>query len=109
MRCANPNCRAMADELLKGTLRLIEFETTPDDRVLYSAGGFPVCTARTKYFWLCEACSRRFTILKWNSRGVMLEQLPGSDLPTISTTEREPASQERSDRLSRSERYYGTA
>lgn len=109
MRCANPNCHAMADELLKGTLRLVEFETTPDDRVLYSTGGFPVCAARTKYFWLCEVCSRRFTISKWNSRGVILDQLPGSDSPIISTMERKPVSQERSGPSSRPERHYGTA
>ena len=64
MRCANPQCRAMADDLLKGILTLVEFETAPDDRILYAAGGFPVCSARTKYFWLCQTCSRIFTIRK---------------------------------------------
>ena len=78
MRCANPSCRISADELFKGTLRLVEFETAPDDRVLYSTGGFPVFTARTRYFWLCRACSQMFTIAKWNPSGLVLEPLPGN-------------------------------
>ena len=73
MRCANPNCHAMADNLLNGTLALVEFETPPEDRILYAAGGFPVCSTRTRYFWLCEKCSRLFTIRKWNSSGLILE------------------------------------
>lgn len=109
MRCANPSCRLVADELLKGTLRLLEFETAPDDRVLYSAGGFPVFTARTRYFWLCEACSRRFAITKWNSSGVILERFPGSDSPLVSTTARKPASSESREPAKRSEGLFGTA
>ncbi len=73
MRCANTDCRAMADNLLKGTLALVEFETPPEDRILHAAGGFPVCSTRTRYFWLCQACSRLFTIRKWNSSGLILE------------------------------------
>jgi hypothetical protein len=73
MRCANPDCRLPADNLLKGTLALVEFETTPEDRIMYAGGGFPVCSARTKYFWLCEGCSRLFTIRTWNSSGLILE------------------------------------
>ncbi len=73
MRCANPNCRAMADNLLKGTLALVEFETPPEDRILHAGGGFPICSTRTKYFWLCETCSRLFTIRRWNSSGLILE------------------------------------
>ena len=75
MRCANPNCRSTAENLLKGILKLIEFETPPDERVLYAAGGFPVCSARTRYFWLCETCSKRLTIKKWNSTGLVLGPL----------------------------------
>src|SRR5437763_11762277 len=83
MRCANPNCCAMADNLLKGKLALVEFETPPEDRVMYGGGGFPVCSTRTRYFWLCAACSRLFTIRKWNSSGLVLEpqHRDGSQLP----------------------------
>ena len=109
MRCANPSCRAPADELLKGTLTLKEYETTPGDRLLDSAGGFPVCAARTRYFWLCSACSRMFAITKWNSSGLVLERLPESDSPLFSNTERKPASQEHSEPSSRSDRLYETA
>jgi hypothetical protein len=73
MRCANLNCRAMADHLLMGTLALVEFETAPDDRISHAAGGFPICIARTRYFWLCETCSRLFRIRRWNSSGLILE------------------------------------
>jgi hypothetical protein len=109
MRCANPNCRAMADELLKGTLRLVEFETPPDDRLLYAGSGFPVCAARTRYFWLCAECSRRFTITKWDSSGAILERHPESDSPFFSNTERKPAVHESLDSLSRADSLYGAA
>jgi|SRR5947207_9771316 len=77
MHCANPQCGAAADDLLKGILTLKEFETAPDDRILHAAGGFPVCSARTKYFWLCERCSRTVTIRKWNASGLLLESIHG--------------------------------
>ena len=72
MLCANPDCRTAAENLLKGVLALVEFETAPEDRLLFAGGGFPVCSARTRYFWLCEVCSRRMAIKKWNSAGLVL-------------------------------------
>jgi hypothetical protein len=72
MRCANPNCRAVAENLLKGVLALLEFETSPEDRLLFVGGGFPVCSARTRYFWLCETCSKHLSIKKWNATGLVL-------------------------------------
>lgn len=75
MLCANPNCRAMADDLMKGILTLVEFETPPDDRISDAAGGFPVCSTRTRYFWLCENCSYNFAIRKWNASGLILEPI----------------------------------
>lgn len=109
MRCANPNCRAVADDLLKGTLRLVEFETAPDERLLYRADGFPVCVARTKYFWLCPTCSRMFTIAKWNSSGLILERHPGSQFTPISIGDRKPVSQERATVHQPAARLYGDA
>jgi hypothetical protein len=41
LHCANPNCHTIAEDLLKGTLSLVEFETAPADRLLYAEGGFP--------------------------------------------------------------------
>jgi hypothetical protein len=75
MHCANPNCHTIAEELLKGTLALVEFETAPADRLLYAEGGFPVCSAPTRYFWLCAPCSKQFAIKKWNSAGLILVPL----------------------------------
>lgn len=94
MHCANPKCNAIADDLLKGTLRLVEFETAPDDRILYSSGGFPVCAARTKYFWLCENCSQRFRMARWNSSGLILDPLPDYDVVPLPRTARKTAIQE---------------
>ena len=78
MRCANHDCHAVADNLLMGTLALIEFETAPDDRILLAGGGFPICVTRTRYFWLCATCSRLFRIRKWNSSGLILEPRHGN-------------------------------
>jgi hypothetical protein len=78
MHCANPDCGVIAEELFKGMLALVEFEATPENRISYAAGGFPVCSTRTKYFWLCERCALHFTIRKWNSRGLILEPVHGN-------------------------------
>ena len=90
MYCANPNCRVSAEEMMKGTLKLLEFETPPEERTRYSSGGFPVCSAKTRYFWLCEKCSYLFTISKWNSGGVILERRFGSDLPLVAGSNGKP-------------------
>lgn len=92
MHCANPNCHAAADDISTGTLKLIEYETAPEDRILNAAGGFPVCSASSRFFWLCPACSRSFTIRKWNSSGVGLEALPGIASPKVSAMSGKPAS-----------------
>jgi hypothetical protein len=42
MHCANPNCRRKAEDLLDGTLWLLETELPPDDRITGAAGGFPM-------------------------------------------------------------------
>jgi hypothetical protein len=109
MHCANPNCRAMADELLKGTLTLVEFESSPDDRVLFSAGGFPVYSARTRYFWLCQTCSHMFTIRGWNRSGLILRPLPDNDARSTSPAARKFVSREASDISDPPERFLGAA
>jgi hypothetical protein len=78
LHCANPNCHTIAEDILKGTLTLVEFEAAPADRLLYAEGGFPVCCARTRYFWLCEPCSEHLAIKKWNSAGPILVPLQES-------------------------------
>jgi hypothetical protein len=80
MQCAN--CKMIAEDLLEGVLTLIEFETPPEDRLLYAGGGFPVCSAPSRYFWLCASCSKNFAIRKWNSAGLMLQPIePMAPLP----------------------------
>lgn len=73
MQCAN--CKMIAEDLLEGVLTLIEFETPPEDRLLCAGGGFPVCSAPSRYFWLCASCSRRFAIRKWNAAGLVLHPI----------------------------------
>jgi hypothetical protein len=90
MHCANPDCRVTAEELMKGTLKLLEFDTPPEERIRYSSGGFPVCSAKTRYFWLCEKCSYLFTVKKWNSSGVILERRITSDLPFVRNSNGKP-------------------
>jgi hypothetical protein len=104
MFCANSACRAIAEDLLKGTLMLVEFETSPDERLQHAAGGFPVCSARTKYFWLCPVCSRRFAIRKWNASGLFVEPIYTDSLSVRQTGDgrkQTPAVKPVEDRLSR--------
>jgi hypothetical protein len=93
MRCANPDCRAAAENLFKGVLALVEFESSPEDRLLFAGGGFPVCSARTRYFWLCEMCSKHLAIKKWNAGGLVLAPVAESNtLPPAFHVSRMPVS-----------------
>jgi len=65
----------MAEDLLEGVLTLIEFDTPPEDRLLYAGGGFPVCSVPSRYFWLCASCSKRVAIRRWNSAGLLLQPI----------------------------------
>ena len=73
MRCANPDCHHKAQDLCDGTLRLIELEVPPGERLLRVDGGFPVCSVPSKYFWLCADCSRILRITRWTMEGLILE------------------------------------
>ncbi len=72
--------------------------------------GVPVCSTRTKYFWLCETCSRLFTIRKWNSSGLILEpqHKDGGRLPELQAG-RKPAATGIPDGPQRPRRLYGAA
>lgn len=109
MHCANPKCCAADDDLLRGTLQAVEFETTPEERLLYAAGGFPVCAVRTRFFWLCPVCARRFTIRTWNSAGPVLQPLPGMDSEERESLLSKPASSVGRDGLDSGDRLYGSA
>jgi hypothetical protein len=73
MRCANPDCNQSALDLLTGTLRLIELDVPPDERVVRSDWGFPICAVPSKYFWLCGECSRLLKMKRWTRDGLILE------------------------------------
>lgn len=72
MKCANPECRRDAQHLSDGTLLLIEMDLPPEERLAGGEFGFPVCTAPSKYFWLCKACSRSLRIVRWTVAGPVL-------------------------------------
>lgn len=75
MHCANPACCCSAEDLTKGTLRLVELEVPPDERLIGIEGGFPVCVARSRYFWLCAKCSKLMRVTGWTATGVTLMQI----------------------------------
>lgn len=73
MRCANPNCDQTASDVTSGSLRLLELEVPPEQRVVRSDGGFPICCVPSRYFWLCDGCSRFLRIRRWTKDGLVLE------------------------------------
>ncbi len=75
MQCANPRCRQSAHDLQDGTLRLVELDVAPEDRVVRSDGGFPVCAVPSRYFWLCAQCSKVLIIKRWTLAGLILEPI----------------------------------
>jgi hypothetical protein len=81
MQCANLACRLRSQSLHDGTLRLIELDVAPEDRIVGVEGGFPVCSVPTRYFWLCEICSRVLTIKRWTPAGLIFEPRENTDAP----------------------------
>lgn len=73
MRCANPDCNQLANDLTTGSLRLLELDMPPEQRVIRSDSGFPICTAPSRYFWLCGYCSKFLKIRRWTTEGLILE------------------------------------
>lgn len=72
MICANPECHMPAHDLFHGTLWNLELEVPAEARTQRSEWGFPISAAPRRYFWLCEACSARFTVKAWTLKGVTL-------------------------------------
>lgn len=72
MHCANPECGRAAEDIRFGILRLLEMDVLPDERITGSDAGFPVCAVRSRYFWLCEECSKTLSIKKWTEAGIVL-------------------------------------
>jgi hypothetical protein len=73
MHCANPECGRAAHDLTSGVLRLIELDVPPDQRITRSDSGFPICVARSRYFWLCEQCCEVLRIRSWIDSGLVFE------------------------------------
>lgn len=75
MQCANPDCREPAADLSTGVLRLVELDVTPEERVIRSDGGFPVCSVPSRYFWLCPKCASYLQLRRWTPHGIILENV----------------------------------
>lgn len=73
MRCANPKCNEVMLDASGGTMKLLELDLPPEARVEGSEWGFPVLCAPSRYFWLCDDCSRLYRIRRWTRDGVRLE------------------------------------
>jgi hypothetical protein len=73
MRCANPDCNLMSLDLTTGSLRLLELDVPPEERITRSDGGFPICCVPSRYFWLCEQCCEFLRIRSWTHDGLVFE------------------------------------
>ncbi len=73
MNCANPECRAVMQEMHGGTVRMLELEVPPEERIARSEWGFPTLCVPTRYVWLCASCSRVFRLRRWTADGLILE------------------------------------
>jgi len=73
MRCANPDCNLMSHDLTTGSLRLLELDVPPEERVTRSDWGFPICCVPSRYFWLCQQCCGLLSIRRWTKEGLVLE------------------------------------
>ncbi len=95
MQCANPKCSRVVQDLQQGTLVLLELDVPPDERIVRSDSGFPVCTVPSKYFWLCSECSRLWVMKRWTPTGLVLEpSQPAQELQAVLEKIRyEPASE----------------
>lgn len=94
MHCANPECARPADDIRFGTLRLLEMDALPADRITGSDAGFPVCAVSSRYFWLCGECSKTLSIKKWTPAGILLARRD-SGAPFLSAKPVRPASDKR--------------
>jgi hypothetical protein len=72
MKCANPNCVHLAENLFEGKLRLIEMTVPPETRTTGGEEGFPICHVPSRYFWLCPDCSDSLAIESWTPAGLLL-------------------------------------
>ena len=84
MQCANPDCAKSAHDLTTGSLRLIELDVPPEQRVSRSDWGFPICSVPSRYFWLCERCCQFLSIRRWTKQGVILEHREKEDVRHLS-------------------------
>ena len=73
MVCANPDCRRDAHDLQNGTLRLMEMDVPPEERLEGNDFGFPICKVPSRFFWLCAACSTALRMSRWTAAGLILE------------------------------------
>lgn len=70
-KCANPNCSAVFHYFHVG--RLFRYETQSGAPNALEFGADPTVkksVRRVEYFWLCENCSRRMTLIHQQGAGI---------------------------------------
>jgi len=72
MRCANPKCHCGLFDMLGGSIWLLQLELSGYQPTGSGEEAFSVSALPRKYFWLCDACSRRFILWRWTPSGVHL-------------------------------------
>ena len=72
MHCANSQCCRDAEHFSQGTLWLVELELPSAERITGEESGFPICTAPSRYFWLCPDCSKSLQVERWTLAEVVV-------------------------------------
>jgi len=70
----------------------------PEERVIRSDGGIPICCVLSRYFWLCERCFKVFVFRRWTADGVVLERHVAADDAKFSVVRDAPSRREAIDR-----------
>jgi hypothetical protein len=76
-KCANPSCSASFRYLHEGKLFRIDVQVQPDLALAKGEGDSYRRTlpSRLEFFWLCDSCSNRMTVVYTSDRGVAVVPL----------------------------------
>jgi hypothetical protein len=72
-KCANPSCSNHFLYLHAG--KVFRLEVDGREYVSGVAGGFRKATRKLEFFWLCDECAERFTVVYRKDVGVSLQEI----------------------------------